>query len=221
LGTIVSGKEAVIKKIYDAFSGNEFPDVAFLQGSFEGCEPYEEVGPFRDKRDRKGIKADFLDAHESALYFFSEAGFRFFLPAYLIADLNDQLSIADPLFHLTHGFYDITVSIPKKDRVFVIRSGKSELLNPRRYGALTSYNYARYRLSVFTREEASAIVAYLKYKRDFDPDVIEKERIDAALGLFWLERERTAPLAESLKKHIAEQEEYLAAIRSDIEDSTR
>lgn len=217
----MSDKEAVIERIYSAFRGNEFPGRAFLQGSFDGCEPYEEVGPFRDKRDWKGIEADFLDAYSGALCFFSEAGFRFFLPAYLIADLNGQLSIADPLFHLTHGFYDITVNIPKKDRVFVIRSGKSELLNPRRYGALTSYDYARYRLSVFTREEASAIVAYLKYKRDFGPDVIEKERVDAALDLFWLERERTAPLAESLKKHIAEQEEYLAAISSDIDDSTR
>ena len=129
--------------------------------------------------------------------------------------VNGQLSTADPLFHLTHGFYDIAVHVPKKGRVFVLRSGKSELLNPRRYGALTSYDYVRYHLSVFTREEASAIVAYLKYKRDFDPDIIEKERIDAALDLFWLERERTAPLAESLKKHIAEQEEYLAAISSD------
>lgn len=219
----MSGKEkgAVIEKIYDAFSRNVFPGETFLQGSFEGCEPYEEVGPFRDKKDWKGIDSDFLDAHAGALCFFSEAGFRFFLPAYLIADLNGQLSIADPLFHLTYGFYDIAVNVPKKDRVFVLRSGKSELLNPRRYGALTSYDCARYRLSVFTREEAGAIVAYLKYKRDFDPDVIEKERIGSALDLFWLERERTAPLAESLKKHIAEQEEYLAAIRSDIGDSTQ
>jgi hypothetical protein len=216
----MSGKETVIEKIYGAFGGNEFPGEAFLQGSFEGCEPYEEVGPFRDKKDWKGIEADFLDAHSVALCFFSEAGFRFFLPAYLIADLNGQLSTADPLFHLTHGFYDITVNIPKKDRVFVVRSGKSELLNPRRYGALSSYDYARYRLSVFTREEASAIVAYLKYKRDFDPDVFEKEGIDAALDLFWLERERTAPVAESLKKHIAGQEEYLAVIRSDTKDSS-
>jgi hypothetical protein len=152
------------------------------------------------------------------LSFFSEAGFRFFLPAYLIADLCGQLRYVQPLFHLTHGFSDTTVEIPTKDRVFVTRIGRSAFINPRRYGAATSYDYARYRLSVFTREEASAIVAYLKYKRDFDEDVVEKAEIDAALGLFWLEREQRAPLAESLTLHVAEQEAYLAAIRSNPKD---
>lgn len=45
-----------------------------------------------------------LDAHYSALSFFSEAAFRFFFPAYLIADLRGELRTADPLFHLTGGF---------------------------------------------------------------------------------------------------------------------
>ncbi len=217
----MSDKEAVIEKIYSAFGSNDYPGDGFLQGSFEGCEPYEEVGPFKGKHTWIGLEADFLDAHAVALSFFSEAGLRFFLPAYLIADLRGQLRYAQPLFHLTHGFFDTSVEVPTKERVFILTNGRSAFINPRRYGAATFYDYARYRLSVFTREEASAIVAYLKYKRDFDPDVIEKERIEAALDLFWLERERTAPLAESLKKHVAEQEEYLAAIRSDIEDSTQ
>jgi hypothetical protein len=93
-------------------------------------------------------------------------------------------------------------------------------MNPRRYGAMTSYDYARYRLSIFTREEAGAIVAYLEFKRDADPDVIDRKAIDAALVSFWLERARTAPDAQSLGRHIAEQEEYLAAIRPDIENGT-
>ena len=85
---------------------------------------------------------------------------------------------------------------------------------------MTSYDYARSRLSIFTREEAGAIVAYLEFKRDSETDVIDKPAIDAALESFWLERARTAPPAESLKQHIAEQEEYLAAISPDIGDST-
>src|SRR5918997_80872 len=100
----MSNKEAVIEKIYSAFETNNFPGEGFLQGSFEGCEPYEEVGPFKARHDWKGIEAGFLDAHAGALSFFSEAGFRFFIPAYLIADLRGQLSVADPTFHLTHGF---------------------------------------------------------------------------------------------------------------------
>ena len=101
-----------------------------------------------------------------------------------------------------------------------IRHGRSAFLNPRRYGAMTSYDYARWRLSVFSREEANAIVAYLEFKRDLDPDVIDRTAIDEALESFWLERARTAPQAESLEQHVAEQEAYVAAIRPDIEDGT-
>jgi hypothetical protein len=212
-------QDAVIEKIQTAFMGNAFPGARFLQGSFEGCEPYDEVGPFEKLEDWRGIEAGFLDGHASALNFFSEAGFRFFLPAYLISDLRGQLYTADPLFHLTHGFSDWTTEVPAGDRTLTIKYGRSSLMNPRRYGAMTSYDYARYRLSIFTREEAGAIVAYLEFKRDSDRDVIDKKAIDAALDSFWSERARTAPTTESLKQHIADQEEYLSAIRPDIEDS--
>ncbi len=212
--------EAVIEKIEATFAGNAFPGARFLQGSFEGCEPYDEVGPFEKLEDWREIEAPFLDGHANALSFFSEAGFRYFLPAYLISDLRGLLYTADPLFHLTHGFSDRTTEVPTGDRTLAIKHGRSAFINPRRYGAMTSYDYARYRLSIFTREEAGAIVAYLEFKRDADPDVIDKQAIDEALHSFWLERARTAPLAQDLGQHIAEQEEYLAAIRPDIEDST-
>ncbi len=221
----MSAKEAVIENVIDrihsAFGSSECPGEGFLQGSFEGCEPYDEVGPFKSRKDSRGIEADFLDGHANALSFFSEAGFRFFLPAYLIADLHGRLSTADPLFHLTHGFSGTTVEVTAGGRTFPVSIGKSEFVNPRRYGAATWYDYARYRLSVFMREEASAIVAYLECKRDFDEDLLDREGIEAALGSFWLERAWTAPSAESLEQHLAEQDEYLAAIRTDIEDSDR
>lgn len=211
----MSDKEVVIATICKAFERTEYPGDAFLLGSSEGCEPLEEVGPFRGRQDWRGIEPDFLDAHGGALCFFSEGGFRYFLPAYLVADLRGQLRMADPLFHLTHGFSDITVEAPTKTGVFIIRSGKSAFVNPLRYGALTFHDSARFRLRVFTREEAAAIVAYLTYKRDHDPDSLGREPIDAALTGFWLERAEAAPPAEALRRHIREQEEYLAAIRAD------
>ncbi|MCD6053812.1 MAG: hypothetical protein K0Q96_1004 [Rubrobacteraceae bacterium] len=188
----MSDPDLVIEKIQRAFAGNVHPGGRFLQGSFEGCEPYEEVGPFEKEEDWRGIDAGFLDGHQTA----------------------------DPLFHLTHGFSDWTTEVPAGERTFAIRHGRSAFINPRRYGAMTSYDYARWRLSVFTREEANAIVAYLEFKRDLDPDVIDRSAIDAALDSFWLERARTAPQASNLAQHIAEQEEYLAAISPDIEEST-
>jgi hypothetical protein len=98
----MSEKQTVIEKILAAFRDMEFPGEHFLQGSYEGEEPYEEVSPFRARQDWASLDSDFTDAHASALSFFSETGFRFFLPAYLIADLNDRLSAAEPLFLLTH-----------------------------------------------------------------------------------------------------------------------
>ena len=216
----MSDREAVIQKIEAAFASNEFPGARFLQGSFEGCEPYDEVGPFETLEDWRGIAAGFLDGHASALSFFSEAGFRFFLPAYLISDLRGELYTADPLFHLTHGFSDWTTEVQAGNRTLMMKHGRSAFINPRRYGAMTSHDHARFRLSILTREEASAIVAYLEFKRDSDPDIIDKQPIDAALQSFWLERARTAPPAESLRRHVAEQDGYLAAIRPDIEGGT-
>lgn len=217
----MNDKQTIIEKIRSAFQELAFPGENFLQGSFEGEEPFDEVAPFREHKDWATVEAFFLDAHASALNFFSEAGFRFFIPAYLIADVKGELYTADPVFHLTHGFFDFTVKIPAGGREFDVKSGKSALINPRRYGAATANDYARYRLSIFTREEASAIVAYLEYKRNHNPDGFDQPRIDAALDAFWRERARSAPSVESLRRHLADEKEYLDAIQADASDDTK
>lgn len=214
----MNDKETVIKAIREAFGENEYPGDRFLQGSFEGEEPYEVIEPFKGKADWKNIAPELLDTHYSALNFFSEAGLRFFLPAYLIADLQDELQTAEPLFVLVHGFSDVSVEHRIKTRVFVRKTGKTTFVNPRRYGAITFYDSACFRLSIFTQEEATAIIAYLRYKRDADPYHLHQEAIEAALNLYWLERAANAPAAESLKQHLVEEAEYLAAISSEADD---
>lgn len=200
--------DPIIQQIQDAFGGNPYPGDPFLQGSFEGCEPYEVIAPFKGRTDWRALEAKMLDENYTALSFFSEAGLRFFLPAFLIADLREELRTADPVFTLTHGFYDFEIQRERKGRVFTIRDGRTVLLNPRRYGAMTHGDYARYRLSIFTREEAKAIVAYLEYKREADPYRIDEEAINGALGLFWRDRTEHAPAAEDLRQHLAWEEEY-------------
>ena len=88
-------KEEVINRIVQAFSSTLYPGDQFLQGTFEGCEPFDEVGAFVGKTDWRSLDCKMLDAHYCALNFFSEGGFRFFLPAYLITDLRDELLTAD------------------------------------------------------------------------------------------------------------------------------
>lgn len=204
--------ESVIQIVRDAFAANEYPGDTFLIGSLEGCEPEDEVGPFRGKTKWQELDAAFLDAQAGALSFFSEAGLRFFLPAFLVADVNGRLERADPLFVLTHGFHDRSISIPAGGRRFTIRSGRSAFVNPRRYGAMTFGDHARARLSVFAREEAAAIVEYLKFRRSGDTDGIQRPDIEAALDGFWRQRAHTAPTQADLRRHLDEQAAYLEAI---------
>ena len=208
-------QEGVAQLVVSAFENNPYPGDAFLLGSCQGCEPFDEVLPFQGKANWKELSAQFLDERAGALHFFSEAGLRFFLPAFLIADLRDELKYAEPVFTLTSGFSEVQVEVAKGDRKFLIKSGRSQLVNPRLYGASTFFDYARHRLSIFTREEAKAIVAYLEYKQDRED--FEPERIEKALSDFWRERTRVAPQASELRSYITDQEEYLAAVREDDE----
>jgi hypothetical protein len=209
----VKNKESAIRLIHDAFGKNEYPGDSLLQGSFQGCEPFDEVGPFQGRTDWTRLEAEFLDARAAALSFFSQEGFRYFLPAYLVADLQGRLQTADPLFHLTHGFSEMTVELPAKGRTFRKTIGMSALLNPRRNGATTFHDYARFRLSSFTREEAAAIVAYLVCRQNDSSTSFERAAIVAALDSYWRERAQSAPSAESLKRHLEEEAQYLDAIR--------
>ena len=212
----MSGQPALIDTIRRAFATSAYPGDDFLLGAFDGTEPEAEVGPFRGRTDWTDVDPEFLDEHADALSFFSEAGFRFFLPAYLTADVRGELRIADPVFHLTSGFHDDITEIPTRRRVFVVRTGRSAFINPRRFGAMTFNDYARYRLSVFPREEVGAIVAYLEHKLKRGDSEFEKERIRSALDVYWRERARSAPEAHGLKRHVEEQAEFLDAMRDGI-----
>jgi len=205
-------KQRVIEHIRQAFCDTERPSDAFLQGSHEGCEPGESVAPFIGVVDWSQLDPTVLDASYTVLSFFSEGGFRYFLPAYLIADLQDRLQTADPVFHLTNGFSDTVVEIPAGQRIYEKTIGKSEFVNPRRFGAMTWYDHARGQLSVFTREEAGAIVAYLEYKRDADPHGLNAEGINAALDSFWRDRAANGPTHQAVRQRLKEETEYLKEI---------
>src|SRR6185295_597191 len=205
-------KHRVIECIQQAFCDTERPDDAFLQGSHEGCEPGESVAPFIGVADWSQLDPAMLDAGYNALSFFSEGGFRYFLPAYLIADLEAQLQTADPVFHLTNGFSDKVVEIPAGQRIYKKTIGKSAFVNPRRYGAMTWHDHARFQLSVFTIEEAGGIVSYLEYKRDTDPHGPNAEDITAALDSFWRDRAVNGPTHQAIQQHLKEEAEYLRDI---------
>jgi hypothetical protein len=180
-------------------------------------QAYEETASFKGRTEWRTLESALLDAHHSALSFFSEGAFRFFLPAFLIADLRNELMSAEPLFHLT-GFGVCSAQLPVNSRVFTRKVGGSTLMNPKRYGAMTFADYARYRLSVFTREEARAIVAYLNYSQETDTHGINKAQIVEALNAFWLDRAEHAPSEESLKTHLREESDFIAHLLNKTPD---
>lgn len=205
--------QQVIEQIREAFRDTDHPGDAFLQGSQEGCEPAEVTAPFKGVTHWTQIDPVILDLNYTTLSFFSEGAFRHFLPAFLIADLKNQLQTADPVFHLTNGFSDMVVKIPAGSRGYKKVTGKSAFVNPRRYGAMTWHDYARSKLAIFTREEAGAIVAYLKWKRDADPHGLNRESIDAALDGFWRQRAKEAPTQKDLQQYVHEEAQYLKDLK--------
>ncbi len=197
----MTDRDALVAVIDRTFT-SDHPGDAFLQGSFEGCEPFDEVGAFAGQADWRALEPGFLDEHASALSFFSEAGLRHYLPAYLVADVRGELRTADPLFPLIHGFSELGLEVPAEDGATHHRSGGRVLLGPRRYGALTWDDASRHRLSVFCREEAAAIVAYLEFRRASDELGVDAPRIEAALTRFWHDRARLAPTRGDLDRHL-------------------
>jgi hypothetical protein len=165
-------------QIRDAFAATKYPGDDRLRGSDEGDEPFEVERDFRGKHDWKSLSPQFIDGAPdglaSALSFFSHEAFQFYLPAYLVADIDGQLERSDPVFHLTHGLE---------------RSSASRHINPRRFADETWSDYARQRFSGFTREQAAAIVAYLTFKKD-SGDMLDSTRqeIDDALQSYWNEK---------------------------------
>jgi hypothetical protein len=168
-------RDSVKSRIRAAFAHTPYPGDWCLRGSSEGDEPYLLEKEFKGKEDWQALDAEFLDqapdGYGSALSFFSDEAFHFYLPAYLMADIDGLLSLTSPSFHLTHGLRD---------------ADRRQPVNPARYGERTWYDQACFRFSMFNREEAAAIVAYLELKRELDE--FERPGIDQALKNYWYGR---------------------------------
>lgn len=209
--------EQVIAIVDEAFRAAPYPGDPFLIGSNEGCEPAEVAQAFAGRTDWRVLSPEFLDEQYVALSFFSEGALRFYLPAYLTADLRGALRTADPVFPLTGQFAEWRADLARGVEAFSRRHGGTTLLNPRRYGAMRDEDYARFRLSVFAREEAAAIVAYLEWRSSRDPVLGEAAQIAAALDRFWRPRALAAPTLADIDAHLREEARFMAAVRRDRE----
>ena len=161
-------------QIVAAFASVPAPPVWCLSGSREGEEPVLLESEFRDARDWRSLTPEFLDrapgGFASALSFFSDEAFRFYLPAYLLADLRGQLQRADVFFHLTHGLDNLARDKP---------------VNPIRYGSRTWFDAMRHRFSIFDKAQREVIARYLEHREriaDIEP---ERRAAREALDNYW------------------------------------
>jgi len=166
--------ETLKKLIREAFVDVEKPPHWALSGSNEGDEPRALADEFASVPEWDSLDATFLDRTpkglSSALSFFSDEAFRYYLPSYMIADIDGLLEMADPVFHLCHG----------------LDNRGDELVNPRRYGNRTFRDVANHRLAVFSQRQAQAIVEYLLNRRDADD--FHAPMIQSALDIYWIAR---------------------------------
>lgn len=209
----MTSPDDVIAAVDAAFAGVPHPGDGFIADGRFGDEPGEIASAFAGRHDWHALEPAFLDAHYVALSFFTEGALRFYLPAFLVADARHLLQTADPVFPLVYQLAEWTVDTRAGGEVFERRHGAGALVNPRLYGAMRSGDYARYRLSVFAREEARAIVAYLEWRRDTDP--AGRAEIEHALNVYWRDRAARAPTQADLSGHLAEQARYIAALERD------
>ncbi len=170
-----SGNQQVkdlIEQIKVAFDETPYPGDERLCGSDQGDEPAEYALEFRGL-SWKTIHPDFLAYHSDSLSFFTDEGFRYFLPAYLIADvmipeLEGAWSNANPVFHLTYGL------VEKKDD----ESGYDMEDN------FDWYEIATRKFSHFNLQERKAIITYLRYASDSNE--YYRQDINEALERYWL-----------------------------------
>jgi hypothetical protein len=166
---------ALKARIREAFGSVEAPPAGCLSNSREGDEPALLEAEFRGKTDWRILDAAFLDqapdGFGTALSFFSDEAFHFYLPAYLIADLDRALQQANPVFALTHG---------------LDARSRDEQINRRRYGERTWLDHARCKFAMFNAAERGAIAAYLAYwLEDDDITAFEKQSIREAPESYW------------------------------------
>ena len=164
----------LISRIEQAFGDVEYPGEDDLTESTYGEEPAALVEDFRGKDDWRVLDAGFLDqapdGWASALSFFSKNALKFYLPAYMIADLRGELQSADPAFRLCMSLTPL--------------GGKQKIA--KMWGGGTMGERARAEFDTYDAKKVSVIVDYLWWKLELlgGHDTV----IEQALEYYWLTR---------------------------------
>ena len=160
----------ILELLREAFLPDAPPFLPLVrEDTFRDAEVEAVEAAFAGKNHWPSLDADFLNADgvASAPAFLSAEAISFFLPAYLSADLRDELTYMEPVVWLTEGFDGSYRSTHAKK------------------GRATPNQEATRRWRLLTPRQCAAVAAYLRYRQQSDPF---PEKIEAALQSFWMPR---------------------------------
>jgi hypothetical protein len=171
----------LLREIEAAFADVEYPgDDALVDGSY-GEDPAAITAELRGETDWRRLSSERLDrvpgGRGTALAFFSDAAFRFYLPAYMTADVRGELSLAAPEVRLC---WSLTPQSAGQKIAEV-------------WGGGTVGERARRCFDALEPRQAAVVVEYLLWKLErlgYDDPAITQ-----ALDHYWLERSAEAETA--------------------------
>lgn len=151
---------ALCQETVTAFATTPYPGDNALSGSEQGGEPAEMAMELRGLTWQT-LHPDLLTQCDAALSFLTDTGFRYFLPAFLLASLlGEEFGFdtkASPVFHLTYGLDTTGRDVPDKHHIN--------------------------RFEHFDRAERWAIIHYLRFCAG---DEYDTDGIHRALARYWL-----------------------------------
>ena len=165
---------AIADELRAAFPATRAARFTPMVNSVQGHEPARVASDFADRDDWTTLQPDWLDASpdglSSALSFLADEAVRFYIPAYLAADLKGALKTVDPAFELVHGFDDMFRDLR---------------IRPREETTWT--DLARARWDGLSHPQAAAVVHYLEWLIERD-GIAARHGIVEALAAYWYAR---------------------------------
>jgi hypothetical protein len=158
----------LIQKITAAFSEVEYPGDEHLVNDSYGDEPDLVRKHFAGHNNWKNLTHEFLD-FDGALSFLSDKAFRFYIPAFITADIAEKLDLNDPTVRLC---WPLT---PQAENEKIAKV----------WGGGTLGERAKKCFDEFSKEQAFAIISYLNWRLSHDK---HNYMIEQAMNNYWLKR---------------------------------
>ena len=166
----IINKDKLIQKIVVAFSEVEFPGNNNLVDQSYGDEPDIVRNHFFGHSDWKKLTHEFIDI-DGALSFLSDKAFLFYIPAFMIADINRKLDYNDPTVRLC---WSVT---PQSENEKIAKIWRGGTIGER----------AKNCFDKFSKEQVSAILSYLHWRLSQDE---YNYTIEQAIENYWSQREK-------------------------------